>query len=65
MKILRKRPNTISCFERRDETNGRTDFSRAEQVSQRVPHNGSQKKKTARNTSLIPKGHSSLALSAI
>ena len=33
----------ISCFERRDETNGRVDSSRAEQVSQRVPYNGSQK----------------------
>ena len=26
----------ISCFQRRDETNGRIDSSRAEQVSQRV-----------------------------
>ena len=34
-------------------------------VSQRVPYNGSAKKKTTRTTSLIPKGHSSLALSAI
>ena len=44
----------ISCFERRDETNGWIDSSRAEQVSQRVPYNGWQKKKTTRNTSLIP-----------
>ena len=31
--------------ERRDETNGRIDSSRAEQVSERVPFNGSQKRR--------------------
>ena len=35
----------ISCFERRDETNGRIDSSRAEQVCQRVSYNGSQKRR--------------------
>ena len=35
----------ISCFERRDEKNGRIDSSRAEQVSQRVPYHGSQKRR--------------------
>ena len=33
----------ISCFERRNETNVRTDSSRAEPVSQRVPYSGSHK----------------------
>ena len=33
----------ISCFERWDETNAWIDSSRAEQVSQRVPYNDSQK----------------------
>ena len=35
----------ISCFERRDETDGRIDSSRAEQVSKRIPYNGSQKRR--------------------
>ena len=33
----------LLCFERRNETNGRTDSSRAEPVSQRVPYSGSHK----------------------
>ena len=35
----------ISCFERQDKTIGQVDSSRVEQVSQRVPFNGSQKRR--------------------
>ena len=51
----KKRPNTMLLCSKnwRDATNGRIDSSRAEQVSQRVPYNGSQKRRQ-RNRSLIP-----------
>ena len=48
---------------RRDEWTN--DSSSAEQVSQRVPYNGSQKKNTTKNMSLIPYGLSSPVFSAI
>ena len=35
----------LVSFERRDETSGRIDSSRAEQVFQRVSYNGSQKRR--------------------